>query len=210
METRKLLLKTALILTLLCAIAIPVYAYTVESVLYTKFNTITWTDYQLDKQYTTLTVNLKPFLTFNTTGTPFAKVCFVNGTTNPEGLIFLFYSDGTGKIYKIEGETEVQIATFTYGKGNITRLSLASGKITVYEYYDVKDKKATILSGFAFGNSIGYLRVKGDSEFTATDGYFQVEVNVGASGGMDITEWLPSIISLAMLAMCFGMIKRLG
>ena len=210
METRKLLLKTVLILTLLCAIAIPVYAYTVESVLYTKFNSATWTDYKLDKKYTTLTVNLKCFLTFNDTGTPCAKVCFVNGTTTPEGLNFLFFKDGTGQIYKLEGITEVQIATFTWAKGNITRLSLASGKVTVYEYYDVKDKKAMVLSGFAFGNFIEYFRVKGETAYTATNGYFQVEVNTGASGGMDIIEWLPSIISLAMLAMCFGMIKRLG
>jgi len=197
-----------LILFLGSALAV-VYAAYSTSIIYSKFNSTDWYTEPLDKNYTAVTIDIKCYLTFNTTGTPAAKVAFMNETTNVKGIIVLFFKDNTEKIYYNDGIVEVQIATGTWAKGNTTRIVLSSKKITIYDYYGIKDSQTKILDGFSFDEEFANVRAKGATAYTATDGYVQVDVNAGAAGTSGIImDWIPSILSLMMLGIAIGMISK--
>jgi len=211
MKRSRVLLTALLLLTLSSAIAV-CYASSTYSILYTKFNDETWKNYQLDKQYTSLNVDIKSFITFNeTTGDPACKVAITNDTGDtPEGLNFLFKRDSNAlQIWKIEGVTEVMIASGTYTDEETVRVTLSSGYVTVKTYNGTA--YTTVLQNFAFSNYIEYVRVKGSGSDIATDGYMQVEVNAGSAGiNSSITEILPAIVSLAMLGVAIGIVKKTG
>jgi len=191
------------------------YASWNASIIYTKFNNLTWTDYQLDKTYTAVTIDVYNYLIYNDTTAndqAVAKVAFTNDTSaNPLGINLLFYKDGTLKVFYIDGSTEVQIGSGSWTKGNATRVVLANGEVTVYEHYGVEDQQETIVNGFSFSEEFAYLRVKGESTGVATNGYVQVEVNPGtADVNYTVQAWIPLILTLAMLGMAVGMLKRMS
>ena len=209
MQRRTIAVSLALTLLLIAS----VYASWGCSVIYNKFNSIDWSDYELDKTYTAVTIDVYNYLTYNETTAndqAVAKVAFTNDTSaNPLGINLLFYKDGTLKVFYIDGPTEVQIGSGTWSKGNATRVVLANGEVTVYAKYGVKDQQATVVNGFSFSEEFAYLRVKGETAYVAEDGYVQVEVNPGtANVSYAVQAWIPTLVSLAMLGMAIGMIKK--
>ena len=207
---RTLLLQAAFLVLFLACLFGSAYASYSTSIIYAKFNSTAWYTENLDEAYTSIGINVKCYLTFNSTGTPAAKVAFMNETVYVKGIIILFYKDNTEKVYLNDGVDEIQIATGTWTKGNITRVVLGSQKVTIYDHYG-EDSQTTVLDGFSFDKAFANVRVKGATAFTATDGYMQVDVGGGVgdlSGSM--TEWMPSIISLMMLGMIVGLLKHFG
>jgi hypothetical protein len=201
-----------IILTLFTAcFSVAVYASYSTSIIYSKFNDTEWYTETLDRNYTSVTIDIIPHLTFNQTGTPAAKVAFMNETTDVKGIIVLFYQDNTEKVYLADGVTEVQIATGTWTAGNITRIVLASQKVTITDHYGVEASEATILDGFSFDKAFANVRAKGATAFTATDGYIQVDVDAGTVGMTStIADWMPTLIELMMLGMTIGILGKMG
>lgn len=218
MQKRKALLTTATVLLLCIAIIAPVCAAYSNSIIYTKFNSLTWTDYALDKNYTYLTADIKTKLTFGTLGTS-AKIAFFNDTTgNPSGITLIFGDDThTLYVYYSQGLDEVLIGSGTYtNDGNsTTRLVFNDNKLTIYANYGNKASQAKIVDGFSFNEDIAYLRVKGTDTNTTTNGYAQVDINAGVSGLSGsatsiLTDFFPVIILFAMLGMVIGLLKKFG
>lgn len=223
MQKRKTL--TVLMLALLAiAVVAPVYASYATAVMYTKFNSTDWTDYELDQNYTAVTIDIRNYLNYNVTGT-WAKVAFTNqtGETGTTAGINLIFSDDdeTVKVYYINGATEIELASGTYDHGtsganaSVTRLILSNSKVTVYTNYGNRTLQTKILDGFAFSEPISYLRVKGSDLNTAQGGYVQVNVNTGVSGVSGSTtnivmEFIPVIVTFAMLGMVLGLLKKFG
>lgn len=220
MNKRRIL--TVATLALLCiAIVAPVYASYATSVMYSDFNTVdAWVDYALDKTYTSLTADVKCHLTFNATGTPWAKVYFANDTSgSSEGINILFGNDGiTLKVYYIQEPNEVLIGTGTYTRtGNVstTRVVFSGTKLDIYTNYGNKALQTKIVDAFSLSTPIADLRVRGNTAYVATDGYMQVNVNTGVSGVSGSTtdvvvQFIPVIVTFAMLGMVLGMLKKFG
>jgi hypothetical protein len=204
---RTLLLQAAFLVLFMVCLFGSAYASYSTSIIYTRFNTTSWHTEALDENYTSIGIDIKCYLTFNSTGTPAAKVAFMNETVYVKGIIILFYKDNTEKVYLADDVNEIQIATGTWTKGNITRVVLGSQKITITDHYG-DASEAEILSGFSFDKAFANVRVKGATAYTATDGYMQVDVGggVGDIGGA-VMDWIPSIISLMMLSMVVGILK---
>ena len=211
MQRRTLLMEVAILTLFIACFASSVYASYSTSIIYSKFNSISWYTETLDRNYTSVTIDIIPHLTFNQTGTPAAKVAFMNETTTVKGIIVLFYKDNTEKVYLADGVTEVQIATGTWTAGNITRIVLASQKVTITDHYGVEASEATILDGFSFDKAFANVRAKGATAYTATDGYIQVDVDAGTAGMTStIADWMPTLIQLMMLGMAIGIIGKMG
>jgi hypothetical protein len=203
-------MEVAILTLFIACFSASVYASYSTSIIYSKFNTTDWYTETLDRNYTSVSIDIIPHLTFNQTGTPAAKVAFMNETTDVKGIIVLFYKDNTEKVYLADGITEVQIATGTWTAGNITRIVLGSQKVTITDHYG-DASEAEILSGFSFDKAFANVRAKGATAYTATDGYMQVDVGTGTAGiSGSITEWLPTLIELMMLGMAVGIIGRMG
>ncbi len=220
MQKRRTLLIVAT-LALLCATISSAYASYATSIMYSHFNTAnSWVDYALDKTYTSLTADLKCHLTFNSTGTPWAKVYFANDTSgSSEGINILFSNDGsTLDVFYIQEPTEVLIGTGTYtctGNVSTTRVVFSGTKLDVYTNYGVKASQTKIVDGFSISTPIADLRVKGSTAYVATDGYMQVNVNTGISGITSgttdiVVQFMPAIVTFAMLGLILGMLKKFG
>jgi hypothetical protein len=207
---RTLLLQAAFLTLFATCLFGSAYASYSTSIIYTRFNTTSWYTEALDENYTSIGIDIIPYLTFNSTGTPAAKVAFMNETVYVKGIIILFYKDNTEKVYLNDGIDEIQIATGTWTKGNITRVVLGSQKITIYDHYgDASETK--ILDGFSFDKAFANVRVKGATAYTATDGYIQVNVGGGAGDmSSSMMTWMPAIVSIAMLSIVVGMLEKFG
>lgn len=212
MKRRTLITQTAILTLLIASVFARVHASYSTSILYSKFNNTDWYTEELDKAYTGVSIDVKCHLTFNATGTPAAKVAFMNDTTGtPKGIILLFFKDGTEKVFVNDGLTEVQIATGEWAAGNATRIILTNQKVTIYDFYGVEDSETKILEGFSFDEDFANVRAMGTTNYTATDGYMQVDVGAGAaSTAYVISDFMPTLLSLAMLGMAIGMISKYG
>jgi len=222
MQKRKTLLIVGLLATLCASIAAPVYAAYATSIIYSDFNSTTWTNNVLDKEYTTMTADIDVRLAIVTN--QWAKFAFTNqtsdndATSDPSGIILVFNDAGTVTAYYMVGATEVEIGTGTYtDQANITsaRLVLSGGKVSIYADYGNRATQQTLVNGFSFSEGINTLRVKGTNETTTTGGYAQVDVNVGAVGiGGNIIDtmsaYIPIIVLFAMLGMVLGLLKKFG
>ncbi len=223
MQKRKTLLISTALLLCIAALVVPVYASYANSIMYTKFNLLDWTNYQLDQEYSYFTADIKNNLIYNVTGT-WAKVAFTNGTgDNPIGINVIFSDDdSTVKVYYIDGTTETEIASGNFtdpssaSSGNVstTRVVFSGGKVSVYTNYGTRNS-AKILDGFSFPDTMTYLRVKGSDLHTVQDGYMQVNVNVGTAGASGNTtsivmEFIPIIVVFAMMGMVLGLLKKFG
>ncbi|MEM2099604.1 MAG: hypothetical protein QXU99_07715 [Candidatus Bathyarchaeia archaeon] len=211
MQKRRVLFSAITLVLLLCT-ATTVYASYATSILYIKFNDEIWKNYQLDKQYTTVTIDVKNYLTYNATtgGDPSAKVAFTNDTGDtPEGIQLLFKKSGTLEVWKIEGLTEVKLASSKWDVSDITRITLSGQKLSVWASYNTN--KTAILKDFSYGNYFEYLRVKGGGSYIATDGYVQVNVNSGAAGtSAIINQWIPIIVTFVCLSIVLAYVKKIG
>ncbi len=216
---KRQILTVALLAVLCIAIAAPVYASYTTSLMYTNFNSTSWTSYALDQDYTALTADVKVRLTYNVTGS-WAKVAFMNDTGDtPMGILLAFSDDdSTVTVYYVNGATEVEIATGTYTdtvNATTTRLVLSGNKVSIYTNYGNRTSQQTILSSFSFNEPMSYLRVKGSDVNTASNGYVQVNVNTGASGISGSTtdtvmQFVPVIVTFTMLGMILGLLKKFG
>lgn len=169
----------------------------------------------MPEKYTTMTADVTTHVNWNQSGTHI-KVGFMNETTIPQG-IWLFYvnvdgSEVTGilDIWYLVEPNEVKIATGTWYNGNTTRVILSNGYLTVICNYG-EDNEATILKDFSFDKPLEYVQTTGASTYSLKGGYVQVNVNagVGAMGGV-ITDWLPTIVSFALLGIVIGLVKKMA
>ncbi len=220
-KRRALLTVTALALLLSVSVAYASYA---TSIIYSKFNSTDWTDYELDQDYMSATIDIKNALTYNVTGT-WAKIAFTNqstandSTSDPQGIIIIFSDDDkTFKVYYMLGMSEVQIGNGTYTNPasggstlSTTRVILSGNKVTVYANYGDKTNQAKAVDDFSFNEEFSVMRVKGTDLNTASDGYVQVNVNVGTAGTSTIINaWIPVIVTFALLSIVLGYLKKIG
>ncbi len=218
MQRRKTLL-TALTVLIACALACALvnsaYAAYATSIIYTKFNSTNWSEYALDQTYDYLAANIKCRLAITTDN--WSKVAFFNqsttndGTADPQGIIVIFNNQGDVKVYYADGLAEVELgAGKYYGNTTDVRIVLSDGKVTVYTNYGDRATQEKIVDGFSFAESISHIRVKGTHASTATDGYVQVDVNMGASGnvGAIVNAWFPVIVTFALLGVVLGLLKK--
>jgi hypothetical protein len=219
MQKRKTLLILSVLAVLCVALVAPVYAAYSNSIIYTKFNSLTWTDYSLGQSYSYMTADVKTKLTFEGTPGVSAKIAFSNDTAgDPSGIILVFGDDeSTLSVYYNQGADEVLIGSGTYtNDGNATtRIVFSGGKLDIYTRYGIRGSQAQIVDGFSFNENFAYLRVKGTDTNTTTNGFAQVDVNAGASGGAGnmsniVMGFLPVIVLFAMLGVVLGLLKKFG
>ncbi len=220
MNKRKALL-TVTMLILLCSWISIAYAAYATSIIYSKFNSLNWIDYELDQAYTSATIDIRNYLTYDETGV-WAKVAFTNQSTaedptsDPQGIILIFSDDDTTfRVYYMLGMSEVQIGNGTFtdpsSGGNTistTRIVLSGNKVDVYAHYGTKNQ-VKVVDGFSFNEEFSVMRVKGTDLNTASNGYVQVNINVGTAGvGAIVNVYIPVIVTIAMLGMVVGLLKK--
>lgn len=194
-----------------------VYAsYFVKSWVYTPFNSATWTYYQFadddkgDKSFTATIINRL----LNGSTLEWAKVAFMNSSTSTyrQALILQFHMTpntygGTLDVYYCEGVlgvADVKIATGTYDE-NSTKVTLANDRISVYTETD-----GYLVKDFGFNEDVNTIGVCGGTNYVS-NGYLQVLFNAGTGAiGSTVMEWMPLVITFAMLGILLGIVKKFG
>lgn len=211
--------RAAILLAVVLAVFLAVGAVNatfVKSIPYTVFNTPTpITFYATDKNYTTWQVELTNNLVYNTT-TPnanaYALVRLQPSTGADSPYIELsFIKGGTLWItYSYDGTTNIEAATGTWYQGKPVIVTLdANGYVDIY-VYDTNNKKTAVLQDFTYGNlTLSYVGAHG-ARNTATSGFVQVEVSSGPGGdvGPVIYQWIPLVVTFAMLGVVLGLLKK--
>ena len=209
----------ALIMSVMSALLLGLLVLSVCASSYS--NSIMWTNFKgtdkrsflMSESYTSMTADVITHVVWNESGSA-VKVGFFNETVTPQG-IWLYYARegetnaGTLDVWYLVEPNEVKIATGTWSDGNTTRVKLSGGKLTVICHYG-ETSKATILENFSFDKPLAYVQTTGASTYSLQGGYVQVNVNAGAGAGMDsaIMDWMPTLLSFAMLGMTVGILKK--
>jgi len=178
------------------------------SITYPKFNSGSWTYYN-PGALESVTSNVTNRLTYNTTTAEWIKVAYLNASSGvATGVILMFkYTTSVLQVYYCEdtvlGVADVLIATGTWDENN-TRVVLAGQKLTIY------DADGILVQNFAFNQPIHYIGVMGGTNYV-TGGYLGVAVNQGVAGTTAIvTQFIPVIVTFAMLGMVLGLLKKFG
>lgn len=200
MQKYTIVLTIFLALTLCVSIA---YASTVYTWDYTKFNSETPDYRELDKATTSISFEIINKLTFNSTTTGAkAVVQICNGTT---GTIYhvdiVFVKDGTLEVV-LNMPSYIKIATGTWEENITTRVSIDSDGDLYVKHGDtviVDDYNIGTFTMRAFGGS--------GVAHSCTSGYLSVDLGAYETNQI-VNEWLPAILSIAMLGIAIGMIKK--
>lgn len=211
MLKRPLQLTTMITLCVMIALSPLVFAGTTYTWDYTKFNTSTPDYRDLETAQTSISVMYYNHLTFNdTTGTSKAVMGICNGSS---GTIYhidsIWVKDGTFEVV-INLPSYVKIASGTWTENGTMYFSISkSGDIVVYEKaYD--GTKTIIIDDYNVGTfTTRALSGSGDTDYTES-GYLSAELGGAIASGIDIEAWLPTIISLAMLSIVIGFLKKMG
>jgi len=184
------------------------------SVGYTKFNSTSWYCFDLGKNYSSLTVDCVQYLAWNGTGEHTIEIKFANYVVPPETLHgILFQVRNTDKrlcVYFVDGTDLILLATGSAEAmpfGNTTRIVFHDGQVDVYALYGTASE-VQLVSGFGFPYDVQFITVSGQDTKCVTGGYATFDLNV--SMGSTIMEWVPTLLSFAMLGMVLGLIKRTG
>lgn len=209
MEKRRTLtaaLVAALSIALLVASATAAYNV---SITYPKFNSGTWTYYDIGAAQDNIISNVTNRLTYNETTAEWAKVAFLNSSSGTAtGIILqMKYTSNVLNVYYVEnavlGASDVLIATGTWGE-NSTKIVLAGDKLDVY------DANGLLVNDFAVAPALEYIGATGGTNYV-TGGYVGVGVNQGTAGATAIvTGFIPVIVTFAMLGMVLGLLKKFG
>ncbi len=209
MQKRRALTTTIATLLLAAFVVATVQAAYNVSITYPKFNSSTWTYYDMSSNYDSFVTNVTNRLTYNDTTAEWAKVAFLNASSGAAtGLILMFkYTSNVLQVYYCEdaalGASDVLIATGTWDENN-TKIILAGDKLTVY------DASGILVSDFAFNQPVRYIGVCGGTDYV-TGGYVGVAVNVGTAGATAIVNsFIPVIVTFACIGMVLGLLKKFG
>lgn len=203
MNKRLLLL---LLVALLVCVPLARASY-IKSIIYTKFNSASWTFYDLESEYTSLTVELYQGVTLNATTGEWLKLVLSNSSTTACSALILQFKNNTDLVVlycddNTLGVADVVLATGTWDTNN-TKVTLSENLITVYDA-----DGEVLIADFGYDTPVSHLVVCGGTDY-ATGGYMQVKCNVGVAGiGASIMEWMPMIIQFAMLGCVLGILKK--
>jgi hypothetical protein len=191
-------------------------SYFVKSWVWTPFNSPAWSYYQFqdddkgDKSFTaTITDKL-----LNGSDMQWAKVAFMNSSTTAtrQALILQFHMTantygGTLTVLYCDGvlsEADVVLASGTYDI-NSTTVTLANGLISVHTQTD-----GDLVKDFGFDEDVCVVGIEGGSNYVS-NGFLQVLFNAGTGAiGNTVMEWMPLVITFAMLGVVLGIIKKVG
>lgn len=201
-----------------------VFAGNTITVLWSKFNSTSYTTYEFDDAYSwfdgvadlsTLTLN-------GTGGSPchYIIVAFLNDTdlTNCKGFIFAQFYSGLVKVYYLDGELNTVVLSNIDDATLLSNKTLSGYKNNMTIAYDgnsvdieVGGSSGLVINDFGFEGVFGAVAVAGDSTDTALSGYVQIYANAGVSGVSSVFfEWLPTIMSFAMVGLAFRLLRRAG
>ena len=208
MQKKTLLI--AISTVLLCGlIASASASYFVKSWTYPAFNNANFTCYNFadeNKGDTSFTATVQNHLTYLK---EWSKVMFMNSSDDATrtALILMFTNTSVLKVYYCAdtavGASDVLLATGTWDI-NSTIVKLSGQKISVYTKTD-----GWLLKDFGFDQDVCTIAVCGGTGYVSA-GYMQVGFNTGAGAmGGTIQQWLPTIISFAMLGMVIGLLKKM-
>jgi len=173
------------------------------SIIYQKFNTETAYTEDLDKNYTTVSASILNKLTYNDTSTQ-AKVQLRDmQATGDKWLEFIMYDNNAVDVVYQIGDDPVKIADGTWSNTTAIDVTIRSNKL------EVAIGETILIQGFSINITIGQLGALGSSTTVALGGYVQIDVNVSGSG-IDMSEWMPTIIGLAMMTVVLGFVKKIG
>jgi len=167
----------------------------------------------LDKPYTTITILITNHLVWNETGSPAVSLGFTNLSYVGEGTekyLSIYWTKAKDlKLIVREGSNEITVANTTYVNANFTvKLCLSDNKLSAFVLDNTKNY-VPLISGFSYNTPLVSIITWG-AENSTTDGYVQCDVGAGVMGSFSVTEWLPAIISLAMLGMVVGLMKKIS
>jgi hypothetical protein len=214
MQTRRLALCSIATLLILALASYGFASYS-TTFIYTKFNSTDTTAESLDQSYTDITVDIYNHLMYNTSNTNEARIIVANTTAADKQGIMVAMKSASFLGYWKDGITDVQIANDTWTAGDIIELQVRSGVLSILHYDNATDTWITVLDDFHV-STITYAAVcaLGSDVGTALGGY--VSVTVSETGGSmsgytdTITQWIPALISLAMLGVAVGFIKKMS
>ena len=179
------------------------------SITYSKFNSGSWTYYDMGTSYSSFVTNVTNRLTYNTTTNQWAKVAFLNSSSGTATGIVLTFKKASNalEVYSLEntvlGAADILIGTGTWDENN-TKVTLSGSKLNVW------DANGLLVSDFVISEPVRYLGVVG-GPYYVQGGYLSVGVNAGLAGATaTVTEFIPVIVTFAMLGMVLGMLKKFG
>jgi len=118
--------------------------------------------------------------------------------SNDSRLLLYVYIDSTSELLYN------QTATFKNGKAVV--VSIDGGGLNV----GTESDNDFYISDFNYGTlELSHLLAKGSDTNTVESGYVTLTTTTySAIGGIDISSWMPTIVSLAMLGMVIGMLEK--
>lgn len=202
-----------LIALLLFSLAITVNASYSTSILYTHFNSLTKYYESIGENITSTTIYVTNRLIWNsTTSSPQVAIGFSNITYSGEATekyICVQWVKTSTKVQILikEGTSEILLGETTYTNLNQTiRLRFTGSKLDV-SILGTDGKYSAIITGFSYNIPIRAIATWGTS-YSVADGYVQCDIGGYGSADVNITQWIPTIISIAMLGVVMGLLKK--
>lgn len=185
------------------AMTFPVFAktYTWD---YTKFNIDTPTYRYLDKNVTSITLTVYNKLIYNRT-TNGKAVLGVWNTSSNYHIDFVFRNDSKFEVV-VNMPSPVSICLVDVDHTKTYTITIKSnGDVTV------KNGNTEIFKNYNIG-TFGMNALSGSGlQYSFTGGYLSVTTNVESSSTTEtVNIWLPTIVSIAILGICVGFIRKIG
>jgi len=170
---------------------------------YTKFNTSTPDYRELDEATTSLSFEIINKLTFNTSTTGAkAVVQICNGTSGTiYHLDIVLVCDKTLEVV-LNMPTYIKIATGTWEYNETIYVSINSDG----DLY-VRSGDNVVIDDYNIGTFTMRALAGSGVDYACTSGYLSVDLGHYEVNNV-ISEWIPAIVSIAMLGVAIGMIKK--
>lgn len=177
---------------------------------YTKFNTSTPDYRKLEEKSTSIKFSVYQHLTFNgTTSNAKAIIGFCNASSGTIYHVDIVYvKDNTFEVV-INTPAYIKIAEGTWEVNQTTYVDIDSdGNILIWASQD--DGDVTYVDDYNVGTiEFAYISGSGAND-SCTQGYISAEEGYGGQYGSIVTDWIPTILSMAMLGIALGMVKKFG
>ena len=202
-------MKTLLTLfaTLLLCIATtsPAFAITSYTFNYPQFNSANVSYQTLSEPTTSISFQILNKLTFNASATDSVILKIVNGTTGTiYGVAFGFTKAGVLYISSVMPDW-ITLGESTWTTNDTINVIIKSNGDLI-----VKKGTTTILKDYNVGNFTMRALAANGAPYTCINGYLTVKTGANAMDDEIVVQWLPTIISLAMLGMVIGLLKKLS
>lgn len=211
MLNRPLQLTTVLTLCLMIALSPLAIAGTTYTWTYVFFNDEVPDYRDLDDATDSISLVFYNHLTFNET-TSEAKACIgvcngSSGTIYRVELLWLKYENNFEVVLNMPDYIKIATGSWTVN-GTMCFSINKAGDLLVYEIASDKTK-TIIIDDYNIGTfTTRSLSATGIANSTES-GYMSVELKL-LGGGLDISEWMPVIMSLAMLGIVIGFVKKMS